>query len=344
MSRELAQPPADDADGTGPAQANGEPDATSNSGPAGKPADRLWHSPAAGLSSPAGSTGSSGATRASAGETDAPSGQPGGGTYRLLTEDESGRYKPVTQDTDRSVIGGSAAPSRSGTASADRPGSDDTAALAGASGAGERGRGGDTAALSSAARTSREPRLAVGGTAAARRPGTDGATGGAGGPLRTAPNGAYEPLIGDAAALRAHWQRVQADFVDDPRAAVSDAADLVEHAAQVLVGALQQRQRQLRGLWDGAHAGDAGAPRDSGWPVGGRLRGVRPRRGSRRGGGRFADEGAASAAGASAPDGAGWPDAGESPGQADGAAVDTTEHLRLVMQRYRALFNQICRP
>jgi hypothetical protein len=328
MSRELAQPPADDAGGTGPAQANGETDATSDSGPADKPADRLWHSPAAGLSSAAGSTGntgSSGATRASAGETDAPSASPGGGTYRLLTEDESGRYKAAAQDTDRSATGGSAA-------------------LAGVGGDGGRKRGGDTAALSSAARTSREPRLAVGGTAAARRPGTDGATGGAGGPLRTAPDGAYEPLIGDAAALRAHWQRVQADFVDDPRAAVSDAADLVEHAAQVLVGALQQRQRQLRGLWDGPLAGDAGAPRDSGWPVGGRLRGVRPRRASRRGGRRFADEGAVPAAGASAPDGAGWPDAGGSPGQADGAAVDTTEHLRLVMQRYRALFNQICRP
>ena len=92
------------------------------------------------------------------------------------------------------------------------------------------------------------------------------------------------PLLGDGAGLRASWQQVQGTFVDDPRAAVTDAADLTEHAAQALIGALRQRQRQLRASWD----------RDSG----------------------------PSAAG-TAPD---------------------TEQLRLTMQRYRALFNQICRP
>jgi len=58
------------------------------------------------------------------------------------------------------------------------------------------------------------------------------------------------PLLPDAADLRANWQRLQSAFVDDPRESVVQAADLVDHAAQALVGALQQRQRQLRDMWD----------------------------------------------------------------------------------------------
>ena len=70
-----------------------------------------------------------------------------------------------------------------------------------------------------------------------------------------------EPLLGDVAALRARWQRVQAGFVDDPREAVGDAADLIEQTAQALVGALRQRQRQLRVLWEQGPAGGT-VPRD----------------------------------------------------------------------------------
>ncbi len=41
----------------------------------------------------------------------------------------------------------------------------------------------------------------------------------------------------------------------------------------------------------------------------------------------------------------GWPDAEIGAGLAAGAEIgDATEQLRLVMQRYRSLFNQICRP
>jgi hypothetical protein len=100
-------------------------------------------------------------------------------------------------------------------------------------------------------------------TAAAAEPGTGGTEG---------------ALIGDVDRLRASWLRLQAGFVDDPYSSVTDAADLVEHAAQALVGALRQRQKMLRDAWS------------------------------------------------------------NEPGRPD------TEQLRLVMQRYRALFNQICRP
>jgi hypothetical protein len=103
--------------------------------------------------------------------------------------------------------------------------------------------------------------------------------------------GLDEPLLSDAAGLRARWQRVQAGFVDDPQEAVGDAADLIEQTAQAMVGALRQRQRQLRVMWERGPADDS-APADG-----------------------------------------------------DSAARDSdTEHLRQMMQRYRALFNQLCRP
>jgi hypothetical protein len=92
-------------------------------------------------------------------------------------------------------------------------------------------------------------------------------------------------LLADAVRLRAGWRRIQAGFVDDPREAVSDAADLVEHAAQAFIGVLQQRQRRLRGIWNGDGP----------------------------------------------PDGTAEP-------------ITDTEQLRLVMQRYRSLLDQLCRP
>ena len=95
------------------------------------------------------------------------------------------------------------------------------------------------------------------------------------------------PLLADGVGLRASWQQAQAEFVDDPRTAVADAAELVEHAAQTLIGSLQQRQRQLRTQWDNNGSGDGAAAT------------------------------------------AGQPD---------------TEQLRHLMQDYRNLFNQLCRP
>jgi len=67
------------------------------------------------------------------------------------------------------------------------------------------------------------------------------------------------PLLGDSVNLRASWQQAQAGFVDDPRAAVAEAAELVEHTAQTLIGSLQQRQRALRTQWDNNGSGETGA-------------------------------------------------------------------------------------
>ena len=103
------------------------------------------------------------------------------------------------------------------------------------------------------------------------------------------------PLLSGTAELRARWQRVQGDFVDDPQAAVSDADDLVGQTAEALVDAVRQRQRQLRAAWERGTA-DGSAAADGRTPT------------------------------AMAP---GAPD---------------TEQLRLMMQRYRALFNELCRP
>jgi len=119
----------------------------------------------------------------------------------------------------------------------------------------------------------------------------------ASGPSLSSPavGGAAAPLLGDVVGLRANWQRTQAGFVDDPQAAVADAAELVEHTAQALVGALQQHQRQLRAQWERGSAGAVSAS------------------------------------------GSGEADTASANGQPD------TEQLRRLMQRYRALFNQICR-
>ena len=77
------------------------------------------------------------------------------------------------------------------------------------------------------------------------------------GPVPGGDAGLNEPLLSDADGLRARWQRVQAGFVDAPQEAVGEAADLIEQTAQAMVGALRQRQRQLRVMWE---SGPAGAP------------------------------------------------------------------------------------
>ncbi|HZZ55177.1 MAG TPA: hypothetical protein VFE26_12945, partial [Trebonia sp.] len=113
------------------------------------------------------------------------------------------------------------------------------------------------------------------------------------------------PLLSDADELRTSWPRIQAAFVDDPREAVADAAGLVEHAAQALTSALRQRQGQLRAVWDRDGMPDGVEYADSG--------GTAPR--------------------------------AAAPGRDRQAAADgpDTEQLRLLIQRYRRLFDQLSR-
>lgn len=267
--------------------------------------------------------------------------------------------------------GGDANESGSGTAdepaatAQDKPAKDDTSWPRPAIPTTDRSGSGDTARLSRSGATTTSERPATEDTARLSRPGRAAGTF-----RRPAPSGAYEPLIPDASGMRANWQQVQGSFVDDPRAAVSDAADLVEHASQVLVGALRQRQAQLRGMWDDTAAADAaiadaalaeggradgsrtGSRRDSGWFgswQGGNGQGGGRRVTGWRGGGRRADGG--TQAGGTTQDPGQAPADGSQPGDSASrqwtagiGVTDATEHLRLVMQRYRSLFNQICRP
>jgi hypothetical protein len=116
------------------------------------------------------------------------------------------------------------------------------------------------------------------------------------------------PLLSDVDELRTSWPRIQAAFVDDPREAVADAAGLVEHAAQALTSALRQRQQQLRAVWDRDGMPDGTEYADSG----GTAPGAAP--------------------GAAAPD-----------GDRQTADGPDTEQLRLLIQRYRRLFDQLSR-
>jgi len=80
---------------------------------------------------------------------------------------------------------------------------------------------------------------------------------------------AYGKLIPDAADFTAQWQQIQFKFVDDPRASVTEAADVVAQVTAKLEAAIQERQRaieeqqraiqeqqrSLRGRWgEGAQA------------------------------------------------------------------------------------------
>jgi hypothetical protein len=111
----------------------------------------------------------------------------------------------------------------------------------------------------------------------ARTAGSAGSAGSAGpsGPAGAGADGLEGldgPLLGDTVGLRSNWERLQAGFVDDPEDAVADAAELVEHTVQALIGALRQRQRALRELAKRGPAAGQGA--DAGDPAG--PQGARP--------------------------------------------------------------------
>jgi hypothetical protein len=70
-------------------------------------------------------------------------------------------------------------------------------------------------------------------------------------------------LLPDAADLRAQWQDIQFRFVDDPRASVAEAADVVAGAAARLEAAIQERLRGLRGGWGDGNGADTESLRES---------------------------------------------------------------------------------
>jgi hypothetical protein len=88
------------------------------------------------------------------------------------------------------------------------------------------------------------------------RPGESGTTLGLG-------ESGYANLIPDTADLRTQWHRIQYKFVDDPHASVTEAADVLAQVATRLEAAIAERQRGLRGRWDGASAADTETLRET---------------------------------------------------------------------------------
>jgi len=55
----------------------------------------------------------------------------------------------------------------------------------------------------------------------------------------------YGDLIPDAAHYTEQWQHIQFTFVDDPRASVTEAADIVAQVTATMEAAIQERQRAI---------------------------------------------------------------------------------------------------
>jgi len=88
------------------------------------------------------------------------------------------------------------------------------------------------------------------------RPGESGTTLGLG-------ESGYASLITDSADVRAQWHRIQYMFVDDPRASVTEAADVLAQVAARFEAAIAERQRGLRGRWDGTSTADTETLRET---------------------------------------------------------------------------------
>ena len=87
----------------------------------------------------------------------------------------------------------------------------------------------------------------------------------------------YGNLIADTALYTKQWQQVQFKFVDDPRASVTEAADIVTQVTARLEAAIQERQRaieerqraiaeqqrSLRGRWGEGTSADTEALRET---------------------------------------------------------------------------------
>lgn len=55
----------------------------------------------------------------------------------------------------------------------------------------------------------------------------------------------YGNLIPDADQYTAQWQRIQYEFVDDPQASVTEAADIIAQVTAKMEAAVQERQRAI---------------------------------------------------------------------------------------------------
>ncbi len=77
------------------------------------------------------------------------------------------------------------------------------------------------------------------------------------------PASTYGSLISDTTDLRSQWQQIQFMFVDDPRASVTEAADVIDQVAAKLQEAIQERQRALRGRWDAGTRADTETLRET---------------------------------------------------------------------------------
>lgn len=75
-------------------------------------------------------------------------------------------------------------------------------------------------------------------------------------PGQTAGDLAGGSLMTDEDALRENWLRIQSEFVDDPKGAVTQAAGFVSDITGTLVTALQDRERTLRHTWEGDSSAD----------------------------------------------------------------------------------------
>jgi hypothetical protein len=67
---------------------------------------------------------------------------------------------------------------------------------------------------------------------------------------------AYGKLLPDSAEFTTRWQRVQFRFVDDPRGAVTEAADVLTQATAMLQAAIAERQRALHDRWSEGQSAD----------------------------------------------------------------------------------------
>ncbi len=89
------------------------------------------------------------------------------------------------------------------------------------------------------------PEGQTGRHAAAASAGTGSRPGEAGGILGDFSDLTYGNLIPDAAHYTDQWQQVQFKFVDDPRASVTEAAEIVAQVTTRLETAIQERQRAI---------------------------------------------------------------------------------------------------